>query len=126
MDITDAAIAIDILADQFPGTAQLRRREGGLWDAGRWQEGVSTDTPLDGVVYHMPGEDIQNLPEDLRREDMRYVWTRTVLRVQTREEQEDQILYQGEVFDVLKVWERFEGSYHKVAIGRNHVRTNTV
>jgi len=127
MSITQAARAIDILQKQFAGKVKLRRRVGGQYVDGRWVEGVApNDVNIKGVIYHMKGEDLNDIPEELRREDMRFYWTRTPLRVQTRVEQEDQIVYNGEVFDVLKVWERFEGSYHKVLIGRNYVRTNTV
>lgn len=127
MSITKAAIAIDILCRQFRGRIRLRRRVGGAYVDGRWVKGVAPeDTALKGVIWHMKGEELRDVPEELRREDMRFVWTRQALRVQTRNEQEDQIVYNGEVFDVLKVWERFEGSYHKVMIGRNYVRTNTI
>jgi len=127
MSITNAAIAIDILEDQFAGQVRLRRRVGGQYVDGRWTEGIAPqDLPIRGVIYHMSSEEQMNLPENLKRDDNRYYWTRRELRIQTRDEQEDQLVYQGKVFDVLKVWERFEGSYHKVMIGRNHVRTNTI
>ena len=127
MSITSAARAIDILESQFAGQVRLRRRTGGQYVDGRWVEGAaSEDVPIRGVIYHMPAEQQMNLPEALKRDDNRYYWTRRELRIQTRDEQEDQLIYQGKIFAVLKVWERFEGSYHKVMIGRNHVRTNTV
>lgn len=122
-----AATAIDALVAMFPTNVTLKRKSGGSYVDGRWVDGAGEpDEKLFGSVQHAKGDEIDRLPEQLRRHDMRVFWTRSDLRIHTTEERGDQLVYNDLTYDVIKVNERFEGGYHRALIGRNNVRTNSI
>lgn len=121
-----AATAIDVLYAQFPQTVILRRPGAGSYVDGRWVGGPEADTPVNGCFWDMPGDEQNSMRDEIRRDDMRVFWTREVLKVRGLTTTEDQLIYNGAIYDVLDLKERFEGAYFRVVVGRNHERSNSV
>lgn len=128
MSITPlAAIAIDVLYGQFPQVVQLRRAGPGAYVDGRWVEGaVGPDVTVAGCFWDVPGDEQDSMRDEQRRDDMRIFWTREVLKIRGLDTEEDKLVYNGAVYDVIKLKERFEGAYYRVVVGRNHERSNSL
>lgn len=129
MSITTlAATAIDHLYAQFPQTVFLRRKSGaGAYVDGYWNPALDdADVAINGCFWDMPGDEQENMRDELRHDDMRVFWTRTPLEMYQIDRTEDKLVYQNDVYDIIKINKRFEGAYYRVVLGRNFQRSNSV
>jgi hypothetical protein len=107
--LIDVAIAIDMEETQVT----LRTRSGGYYQSGgQWVPGAVTDTVFDAAVQPADAKQLKDLPEGLRGEARYLLWTRTPLSL------DDLIVYEGDTFRIMHVWNRQrDGGYTKAALG---------
>ena len=126
MSLTDVACAID---EMIACTNQVIERvtyAAGAYVDGRWVEGATTSTVIAGVIWDAPENLLRDLPEELRREDMRLLWTREEFNEETTTVQMDHFTYDGATWNIVKIYKRREGGYTKALLGRCDVRSNPV
>lgn len=85
----------------------------GFYDnKGNWIAGKSEPLTVKATVQPMSGSDLKDVPEGVRSEVNRCVWTTYSL-------QNDQTLvYKDETHRVLHIWERRQDNFTKAAIGK--------
>lgn len=85
----------------------------GIYDIkGNWIAGSSDPVTVKATVQPISGNDLKDAPEGVRSEINRCVWTTYLLQNDQR------LVYEGETYRVLHIWERRGDNFTKAAIGK--------
>lgn len=104
----DVAIAIDGEAVNV----SLTRNAPGAWGSdGKFTDGAATTSTIRAAVQPASGRQLMDMPEGIREEARWIVWSRAELRL------DDRIAHGGQLFRVMHVWPRTEGSFWRAAMG---------
>lgn len=105
----DVAAAID--AEARPLTL-IQTPAGAYDDGGNWIEGEEQETPFMGAIFAVSSRDLRDMPEGIRTEAKRTLWTRQPVQNNDR-------IGLGETrYKVLMVHDRsFEGGFYKGVLG---------
>lgn len=122
-----AATAIDLLCNK---QVTLVRQSAGAYIDGRWvKNAADTETPIDVAFFEMSADMVEDLPQELRTNQMKQLWTRIEVLAEdlTNADSQPDIIRDGTIeYEVLKVYDRDEGAYYKAIVGRIGTQTNTV
>ena len=104
------ALAIDGEAKEV----LLRTKTEGYYDeGGRWVPGAPVDTPIQAAVQPVTGAGLEDLPEGLRSEARKRLWTRSLLK------ESDVVVEKGISYRVLMVLDWMdEGGYYEAVLGK--------
>lgn len=93
----------------------LRRFAAGTRVLGRWAPGAFTDSALSCTVAPATGKDLLKLPEGDRTQEVKHVFSQTMLQL---EPSPDQIVYRGIVYELRTVedWRDHGGFVHALAV----------
>ncbi|PHP66546.1 hypothetical protein CSC94_12720 [Zhengella mangrovi] len=97
-------------------TVTLKTKAAGSYDAdGKWVAGADSD-PLTIFAAVFPigqnGKNLEDMPEGIRAEVDRMMWTRAAISV------EDRVTFAGRTWRVMHVWDRStEGGFYRGALG---------
>lgn len=112
--MTLAAISIDFFARG--GIVHTPRGFGSYDDEGRYQPDVFPTTNIAGAVLPVSGLEMKSLPEGLRGEAKRVLYTRAIVEIN------DQIRVDGIEFKIIHRQDRkFYGGYFKAILGGEKV-----
>lgn len=111
-----SAIAIDMLAS----TIAVRSRATGAYVEGRWQGGAPETSDIAIAEQPVGGDELQQVPEGERTEEMRMVWTRSDLRTASADGElpADTLIFGGKTWKVITVFQRAEAGFTKAVVGR--------
>lgn len=86
------------MIDDFAVTVTRRRFAQGALVSGRFVKGAPTDAPYSCAVVPAPARELLKLPEGMRTQDVKCVYSRTILQT----EPADEITHNGIVYEVFK------------------------
>lgn len=100
--------------DRRARTVSRIREAAGAYNAdGDWVPGAATSEDIKAVIQAAKGNQLMDLPEGIRKEAEKLIWSRSDLLV------DDQISSKGVNYRVLFNWSREDdGGFYRAALGR--------
>lgn len=102
------------------GSYTVTRTAAGATALGRYTAGSTSSFDIAASVQPVSGRDLLALPEGLRADETRIVYTTTELRALTSASDTDAITIDGETWDVVRVerWQAFGGTHYRALAAR--------
>lgn len=108
------------IASFSTGTYTVTRTAAGSSTLGRYTAGATSTFDIVASVQPVTGRDLLAMPEGLRADETRIVYTTTELRALTAASDADVVAIDGEVWGVVQVerWQAFGGTHYRALAAR--------
>lgn len=109
--------------ESFASTYTVTRSSASAYGAdGRLDAGTTSTLTVRAVVQPVTGRDLKRLPEGLRTDDVRQVFTATELKTQGAGQDPDSIAIGGEDYEVQTVerWADLGGYWRAIVMRKGH------
>lgn len=109
----------DVVEDMFTDTYTVTRRSPSAYVAGRLQASTTSTFTISACVQPIAGIDLQRLPEGMRVEEGRSVWSAATLLTKGPAQDPDFIEIDGDTYEVVssEAWQA-AGNYCKAIVQR--------
>lgn len=109
----------DVVESMFTDFYTVTRRSPSAYVAGRLQPATTSTLTISACVQPIAGIDLQRLPEGMRIDGALSLWTTTPLFTKGAAQDPDQMVVEGETFEVATVepW-GVVGNYYKAVLQR--------
>jgi len=98
-----------VMAEAVPVTLET---VGGAYNAaGKWVKTEPVQTTIQATIQSTDGSQLRDMPEGIRSEARSLLWSSSVVATG------DVVIYKGQRYRAIYIWERPEGGFTRAALG---------
>ena len=113
MTVAEKDISIAVVLEQT-SVVYRQKNPGSYTIGGKWVPGSTIDTIFQAAVQPTSSRELQDLPEGWRDEARYTIWA-----AHFKLSIDDYVIYDGDVFRIMRVWDRErEGGFYRAILGQ--------